>query len=125
MRLVSVLAVASMLAGCASGSSDIRAAYVSPIPYQSYSCRQLGEEAERVSARAAEVAGIQDRKRTDDAVATTVGVIVFWPVLFAIKGNGETAAELGRLKGEMEAIEQVSIQKNCAIQFQKTAPKTS
>ncbi|MFC7396701.1 hypothetical protein ACFQU1_05775 [Chelatococcus sp. GCM10030263] len=125
MRIISVLALASILGGCASGSSDIRAAYVSPIPYQSYSCRQLGEEAERVSARAAEVAGIQDRKRTDDAVATTVGVIVFWPVLFAIKGDGQTAAELSRLRGEMEAIEKVSVQKNCGISFQKAPAKTS
>lgn len=125
MRFIAALAVAGMVAGCASSSSDIRASYVSPIQYQSYSCKQLGEEAERVSARAIEVAGIQDQARTQDAVVTTVGVVVLWPVLFAIKGDRQTAAELGRLKGEMEAIEKVSIQKQCGIEFQRTKPATS
>jgi hypothetical protein len=40
-----------------------------------------------VSARAAEASGAQDQKATNDAVATTVGVIVFWPALFMVKGN--------------------------------------
>ena len=51
-----------------------------------------------------------------------VGLVLFWPSLFFIKGDGATAAELGRLKGEMDAIEQASIQKNCGIQFQRAAP---
>jgi hypothetical protein len=47
----------------------------------------LGEEAQRVSARAAEAAGAQDQMATNDTVATIVGVIVFWPALFMVKGN--------------------------------------
>lgn len=125
MKFIAALAAAGMVAGCASSSSDIRASYVSPIQYQSYNCKQLGEEAERVSARAIEVAGLQDSARTQDAVVTTVGVVVLWPVLFAIKGDRQTAAELGRLKGEMEAIEKVSIQKQCGIEFQRTKPAAS
>jgi len=125
MRNLVVFPLCGLLAACASSSSDIRASYVSPIQYQSYTCKQLGEEAERVSARAIEVAGLQDSARTQDAVVTTVGVVVLWPVLFAIKGDRQTAAELGRLKGEMEAIEKVSIQKQCGIEFQRTKPATS
>lgn len=112
-------AVALSLGGCASSSSDIRAAYVSPLQYQQYTCKQLAEEAERVSARAAQAAGTQDSNRTQDAVVTTVGVVVFWPILFAVKGDGQTAAELARLKGEMETIEKVSVQKNCGITFKQ------
>jgi hypothetical protein len=38
----------------------------------------------------------------------------------------QTAAELARLKGEMDAIEQTSIRKKCGIQFQRAAsPATS
>ena len=36
-----------------------------------------------------------------------------------VGGDRNTAAELGRMKGELEAIEQVSIRKNCRIQFRK------
>ncbi len=38
------------------------------------------------------------------------------------KGNDENTAELARLKGQMDAIEQVSIRKKCGIQFQRPAP---
>jgi hypothetical protein len=112
-----------VLAGCASSSSEIRAQYISPLQYQDLTCQQIGAEAQRVSARASEVAGVQDDKSTNDAVATGVGLILFWPSLFFIKGDGQTAAELGRLKGEFDALEQASIQKNCGIRFPHGAPK--
>ena len=106
MRSVFALcAAAGLAAGCASRSSEITASYVSPLPYEPLNCQQLAGEAERLSARAAQTAGVQDQKRSDDAVTTTVSVIIFWPALFALKGDGNTAAELARLKGEMEAIE--------------------
>jgi len=110
------------LVGCASSSNEITAQYVSPIQYQNYTCQQIGLEAQRISQRAAQLAGIQDEKSTNDAVAMGVGLILFWPGLLFIKGDGTTAAELGRLKGEFEALEQASIQKNCGIQFQQGTP---
>jgi hypothetical protein len=88
MRAICILAAASIVAGCATRSSDIPAAYVSPIQYQSYSCAQLREEALRVSSRAAIAAGAQDQNATNDAVATTAAVILFWPAAFMIKGSG-------------------------------------
>jgi hypothetical protein len=111
-----------LLVGCASSSDEIRAQYISPLQYQDLSCQQIGAEAQRVSARASEVAGVQDEKSTNDAVATGVGIVLFWPSLFFIKGDGQTAAELGRLRGEFDALEQASIRKNCGIQFPRKAP---
>lgn len=121
-RMMAACALALGVAGCASSSKEITATYVSPVLYQHLSCDQLSLEAARVSAKAAEVAGVQDQKASGDAVKTGVGIVLFWPTLFFIKGDGATAAELGRLRGEMDAIEQASIAKNCGIQFQKTEP---
>ena len=122
MRLISATAAAAICAGCASSSNEIGAQYISPLQFQSYSCQQIGAEAERVSHRAAQVAGVQDEKATSDAWATGVGLVVFWPTLFFVKGDGQTAAELGRLRGEFDALEQAGIQKNCGLQFRKGAP---
>ena len=123
--LFCVVLLALALGGCATSSDKITASYVSPIQYENWNCRQLTEEAQRISHRAAEAAGAQDSQVTKDAVATTVGVIVFWPALFLIGGDKQTAAELARLKGEMEAIEQASIRKNCRIQFQRPAQQAA
>jgi hypothetical protein len=117
-KIKSVIAVAALaiaIAGCATSSSDIGPSYVSPLQYQSYSCQQIAAEAARVSGRAAEVAGVQDTKRTDDQIATGVGVIVFLPALFFIKGDGQSAAELARLKGEYEALQKAAIEKNWQV----------
>jgi hypothetical protein len=121
-EMMAACALALSVAGCASSSKEISATYVSPVLYQNLSCDQLSLEAARVSSRAAQVAGIQDKNASGDAVKTGVGIILFWPTLFFLDGDGATAAELGRLRGEMDAIEQASIAKNCGIQFQKTAP---
>ena len=121
MRYVQLVPLV-LLAGCASKSADVAPSYVSPLQYQSYSCAQLQAEAQRISNRAAVAAGVQDKKRSSDAVATTVGVVLFWPTLFFIKGDDEKTAELARLRGEMDAIEQQSIQQNCGIVFQKQPP---
>lgn len=119
---VAALCAATMLAGCAKDASQVGATYVSPITYQSYTCPQLAEESQRISARAAEAAGVQNQKSTNDAVAMTVGLIVVWPALFFIKGNDENTAELARLKGSMDAVEQASIAKRCGITFQHGPP---
>jgi len=122
IQIVASVGLALSVAGCASSAKDISASYVSPLLYQNLTCEQLSMEAVRVSGRAAELAGVQDNKATKDAVMTGVGIVLFWPSLFFIKGDGATAAEYGRLKGEMDAIEQASIQKNCGIQFQHAEP---
>lgn len=70
-----------------------------------------------MSTRAASLSGVQDSKRTSDAVATTAAVVIFWPAAFLVSGGKQTAAELALMKGQMVAIEQASVQKNCGIQF--------
>lgn len=118
--LIAVAALTVALAGCSTAASDIGPAYVSPLQYQAYNCPQISGEAARVSSRAAVVAGVQDSKRTDDQIATGVAVVVFWPAAFFIRGDGQAAAELARLKGEYETLEKVAIEKNCNMQFRRT-----
>lgn len=122
MRLSVVLILGAALAGCASSSSEIAPAYVSPVAYQSFTCQQLAMEAQGVSQRAATLSGAQDKQRTNDGLATAAAVVVFWPAAFFVGGDKQTAAELAQMKGQMVAIEQASNQKKCGIQFQGPRP---
>ena len=106
------------LGACAKKSENVAASYVSPLAYQQFNCRQLADEAGRVSQRAAELSGVQNRKRTGDIVATTAAIIVFWPAAFLVSGDDAQTAELARLKGEFEAIQRVSVEKGCSIRFE-------
>jgi hypothetical protein len=116
MKPILALLALATLAGCASKSSEITPTYVSPFIYQNLTCAQL---AQGVSARAAQVAGAQDQKRTDDQVATGVAIVVFWPAAFLVGGDGPMAAEPAQLKGQMVAIERASIAKKCGIKFKR------
>lgn len=123
-------AAALVLAGCADKAEDIRTASFYPVPasippraYQHLSCKQIAQEASRVSRRVGEVSGERNNSTTDDVVAEGVATIIFWPAEFDIKVDKQTAAKLSLLMGEGEALEQISIQKNCGIVFQRTAPK--
>jgi hypothetical protein len=122
-KTISLAAAAALLsltaAGCASRSENVAAAYVSPTAYSSYNCRELSAEAQRVSGAAATAAGAQDSQATKDAVATTAAIVIFWPAAFFVGGDGAQAAELARLKGQMQAIEGASVQKKCGISFQR------
>lgn len=125
VRKYILLLGALTVAGCASKGADVAPSYVSPIQYQSFTCPQLAAEAERVSAAATSASGAQDSQATKDAVATTAAVIIFWPAAFFVQGDKQNAAQLAQLKGQMDAIQQESVVKNCGIQFQTAPPPKS
>ena len=90
MRAPSVAVVAYLAAGtigCARSADQIAAIHISPVQYKACSCRQIVEEAQWVSALAAQVIGPPGEKATRDAVVPTVGLVVFCPTLFLIGGN--------------------------------------
>jgi hypothetical protein len=109
-RVLGIVVLGAALGGCASSAEDIMPAYVSPVMYQQYTCQQLAQEAQAVSARAGALSGAQDSQRTKDGVATAAAIVIFWPAAFFVGGDKQTAAELGQMKGQMVAIEQASIQ---------------
>jgi hypothetical protein len=116
-KIVAATFALGLLAGCATNPKDIAPAYVSPVLYQNLSCDQLALEAQRVSNAAAGATGAQQKQATSDAVMVGVSAVLFWPAMFFIGGDKHNAAEIARLKGEMQAIEQANISKNCGIQF--------
>jgi hypothetical protein len=68
----------------------------------------------RVGRRVNEVSGVQDNQASNDGAALGVGLILFWPALFFMIGKDQEV-ELGRLKGEYEALEVTAIQKECNV----------
>ncbi len=112
--LVASLLFSSLIFGCAKNPDKISATYISPMLYQNLDCDQIREEVFRVSYRVDQISGVQRSERTKDTVATTVGVVVFWPALFFLMGD-DNKEELGRLKGEYEALQMVAIQKKCSV----------
>lgn len=118
-----LVACVGVLSACAKHTHEIQAQYVSPLQYNSYKCSQIESEMAMVSRRASELGGQVEKTASDDEIQMGVGLVLLWPVLFALDGNNPQAAEYGRLKGEFEALEKAAIQKNCKIKVEPIVVK--
>ena len=109
----------TIIAACAPRPESIQGTYTPTAVYENLSCEQLVAEAQTVSNRAHDAAGLEQRHRVEDTVAVAAGVVIFWPALFFTHGADATAAQVAQLRGEMEAIESASNAKNCGIVFNR------
>lgn len=110
MKIIHAIAAVSVLfiSACAKSPESISAAYVSDIPYRSWSCTDLAEEQNRLSAAYATAAKQQENARTND----TVGVILLGLPVSSLSGDN-IAPEIARLKGEQDAIRKAMIIRKC------------
>jgi len=121
---VAIVSISIGISGCATSSKDISANYVSPTQYQSYDCEQLANETQRVYSRVTQLGGRLDEAASNDKKIAGVGVILFWPALFALGGTKSQEAEYARLKGEHDAVQQAAISKKCGSTTIPTANAT-
>ena len=96
-------------------SASVQADIVSIAEYKDYSCKELAIDAINIQNRIPEISSVIDKKKKDnDAYIATA--VVFMPILAAgIKGNQEEAAQLALYKGQLNAIRQAAIMKDCEI----------
>jgi len=113
-KIAALTALSFVISGCATASKDVATAYVSPVQYQSYDCDQLGAESQRLNTRVQQLGGRLDEAAKNDQAIAGVGIVLFWPALFALGGTKQQEAEYGRLKGEAEALQQAAVARKCA-----------
>ena len=107
-----VLVIVLLLIGCASSASNIDTTYIPPIKYKYYNCQELKQRLDDVSDKVGKLTRIQDSASTVDAVALPAGVVTLGISVMFMSG-GARAEELGMLKGEINAIEEAAVEKNC------------
>jgi len=112
--IVYAVAACIALSGCATASKDIASLYVSPLQYQAYDCDQLSSETQRIQTRVVQLGGRLDTAASNDKAIAGVGVLLFWPALFALGGTKQQEADYARLRGEYDAVQQSAILKKCS-----------
>jgi len=111
-----LLPVFILFVGCASNPDNIQAAYVSPLKYAEYDCQQIVSEMGYIGQRTNTLYQSLKDKRRGDNWQMGVGLVLFWPTLFALEGgDGPEAVEYAQLMGEFEALRDNSIQKRCGL----------
>lgn len=100
---------AALLCGCAKSADSIAPAYVSDISYRPLTCSDLAIETARLQTALARASAQQDNARAND----TVGVILIGVPVSSLSGDN-IAPEVARLKGELETISRVTVEKKCS-----------
>lgn len=101
------------LVGCASRANNISATYVPPLKYQNHNCEQISQKLDSVCDKAKILSSIQNADANSDPVALASGLISLWlPVIFMSGGSHEK--DIAQLKGDMTALEQSAIEKQCS-----------
>ena len=98
----------ALLIGCATKPSDIAPQYISELSYQGYTCEQMANEHGRLVNALSAASDAQWKARSND----TAGVMLLGLPTASLSG-GNQAANIARLKGEIEAIEKAANLKNC------------
>ena len=111
--LAVIMSTSIIMVGCAKKADKIGPKYVSPAMYNSYDCEQINMERQRLTNRTSELEVRQNEIYKSDMALGIIGVFFLWPLWFAIEGDGETATELGTVKGTMTALQQAGVEKKC------------
>jgi len=82
--------------------------------YQAYDCEQLSSEIQRIQSRVVQLGGRLDEAASNDKAIAGVGIVLFWPALFALGGTKQQEADYARLRGEYDASHQAAILKKCS-----------
>jgi len=96
------------LSSCATKPEAVPPSYVSHMGYMDFNCKQLGQEQARLIAALSSASDAQRRARSND----TVGVIFLGLPVSSLSGSNQ-ASNIGRLKGELEAIQKAMVAKGC------------
>jgi len=121
-KIYAVLAifVATLISGCATAPENIAPAYVSHMVYMGFTLEQLGQEESRLQSAVATSSDAQRKARSND----TMGVIFLGLPVSSLSGSNQ-AANLGRLKGELEAVQKAIILKGGQVSAPPVVPKKS
>jgi hypothetical protein len=95
------------LAGCATRPESISASYISHEKYMGNDCTQLATKMTDARSELAKFSGLQNTKANVDAAT------VFFVLIPASKLTGDSAGDVAKWKGEVEAIDTAQIKTKC------------
>lgn len=111
-----ILLIATILmVGCSSAPkvNEVKQLYVPASNYESFTCEKLIAEAEAVRRSLPGLEEAVEKHRSQQSTVEVVTWILFWPAAFALDKGEKNSTELGKAKGELEAIGIAMKSKKC------------
>jgi len=106
-KIVFLSLIATTLVGCATRPESISASYISHEKYMGSACTQLATKMTDARADLQKFSDVQNSKANVDAAT------VFFVLIPASKLTGDSAGDVAKWKGEVEAIDTAQIKTKC------------
>ena len=106
-KIITVLAITALVAGCATRPESISASFVSHEKYSGRDCTSLTLDLGNARNELAKFSSMQDSKANTDAAT------VFFVLIPVSKLAGDHAGDVAKWKGEVEAVETAIVKANC------------
>lgn len=106
-KIITVLAITALVAGCATRPESISASFVSHEKYSGRDCTTLTLDLSNARSELAKFSSMQNTKANVDAAT------VFFVLIPASKLAGDHAGDVAKWKGEVEAVETAIVKANC------------
>jgi hypothetical protein len=107
IKNIFIAAAIVVLAGCATRPESIPASYISHEKYMDSDCTKLSTQMSDARAQLAKFSDMQNSKANVDAAT------VFFVLIPASKLSGDSAADVAKWKGEVEAVETAQAKQKC------------
>ena len=116
-KTVAAILVAGVmfLSSCAPPPKNILPTYVDPLQYEQYDCSQIGTEMESVTRQLNQMYIAVKNASNRDGWFMMGALLITGPLALvpAVIDDTEATVQFAQLQGELEALEKVSIQKEC------------
>ena len=101
-------------ASCATSPDKLKTQYIPASTYSNLDCDQIAGSLRQKNSKMENLYASLKSESQTDSTQMAVGMLLFWPTLFFLEGNDSPdAATYSRLKGEVEALNEMSIIKKC------------
>ena len=117
-KIIWLITLTIFIASCATSPDKLRTQYIPASTYSNLDCDQIaGSLRQKNSKLESLYANLKSESQTD-GTQMAVGMLLFWPALLFLEGSDSPdAAAYSRLKGEVEALNEISITKKCGYWY--------
>tara|TARA_A100000164_G_C21695595_1_gene671066 strand:- start:189 stop:542 length:354 start_codon:yes stop_codon:yes gene_type:complete len=101
---------------CATAPEKLSTQYVPASTYSNLDCEQIAAALRQKNGKLENLYSNLKSESQADAWQMGVGLVLFWPTLLFLEGSDSPeAAQYSRLKGEVEALNEMAITKKCGF----------
>ena len=115
MKKTIILVILSFfIASCATSPDKLKTQYIPASTYSNLDCDQIAGSLRQKNSKMENLYASLKSESQTDSTQMAVGMLLFWPSLLFLEGSDSPdAATYSRLKGEVEALNEISITKKC------------